>query len=464
MGERLSALDASFLYLERPNVHMHVAGLGVLDPATRAAGPLSFDDLARLVAQRIHLVPRFRQKVLIPPLGAGRPIWVDDDAFDPTFHLRRAAIPGPGGRRELAEFVQRVQSRPLDRTKPLWEIYLIEGLEDGYQAVLSKSHHAMIDGISGMDIASVMFDFTPETQRIHPPGPWEPEPHPSPVELWAGALADQLAHPVRSVAEGTRWLLRAPGDVAERLRGLAGGVASLVSLGQAPPGPFNVPIGPNRRFSMAEVPVSDAKAIKNAVGGTVNDVILASVAGALRRLLRRRGDPIRGLSLRALMPVSIRDESQRMALGNLVSVFLVDLPVGEHDPVRRLRAISRATTTLKSSHQAVAATALINSASWAPPTLHGLAARLLARQRLVNLVVSNVPGPQVPLYLDGARLLVAYPVLPLGPTTALSAAVTSLSGTLGFGFTGDWDALPDIDDLARDLLDEVEALKKAAEA
>jgi diacylglycerol O-acyltransferase len=462
MAERLSALDASFLYLERPHVHMHVAGLAVLDPSTRPAGPLSFDDLARLVSQRIHLVPRFRQKVLIPPFRAGRPLWVDDDGFDLMFHLRRAALPAPGGRRELAEFVQRVHSRPLDRTKPLWEIYLIEGLEDGYVAVLSKSHHAMIDGISGMDIASVMFDFTPDTQRIHPPGRWEPEPRPAPVNLWAGAVADQLAHPLRSLADGTGRLLRAPAEVAERVRGLAAGVASLVSLGQAPAGPFNVPIGPNRRFSMAEVPVSDARAIKNSLGGTVNDVILASVAGAIRRLLRRRRDPIRGLTLRALMPVSIRDDSQRMALGNRVSVFFVDLPIGIRDPVRRLRAISMATVTLKSSHQAVAATALINSARWAPPTLHGLAARLLARQRLVNLVVSNVPGPQVPLFLDGARLLVAYPVMPLGPTMALSAAVTSLSGTMGFGFTGDWDALPDIDDLARDLLDEVESMKKAA--
>jgi diacylglycerol O-acyltransferase / wax synthase len=464
MPERLSALDASFLYMERPNVHMHVAGLAVLDPSTRPGGPLRFEDLMRLVAERIHLVPRFRQKVLMPPLGAGRPVWVDDEGFDLSFHMRRAALPAPGGRRELAEFVQRVQSRPLDRTKPLWEIYLIEGLEDGYVAALSKSHHAMIDGISGMDLASVMFDFTPETQRLHPPGPWRPEPTPSPVSLWAGAVADQLAHPVRSVAEGVERLMRAPAEVAERMRSLAGGITSLLSLGQAPPGPFNVPIGPNRRFSMAEVPVADAREIKRALGGTVNDVVLAATAGAVRRLLRRRGEAVEGLSLRALMPVSIRDRSQRMAFGNQVSVFFVDLPVGERDPVKRLRKIARATRTLKRSHQAVAATALINSARWAPATLHGLAARLVSQQRLINLVVSNVPGPQVPLYLDGARLLVAYPVMPLGPTTALSVAVTSLSGTMGFGFTGDWDALPDIDDLARDLLDEVVALKKAAQA
>jgi diacylglycerol O-acyltransferase / wax synthase len=464
MAERLSALDASFLYLERPAVHMHVAGLAVLDPSTRAAGPLGFDDLGRLVTERIHLVPRFRQRVVRPPLGAGRPVWVDDDGFDVRYHLHRAALPKPGGRRELAEFVQWVHSRALDRTKPLWEIHLIEGLEDGYVAVLSKSHHAMIDGVSGMDLASVLLDFTPETQRIHPPGPWEPDPPPTPAELWVDAVADQIAHPVRSVTEGAGRLLGAPREVADRLRGLAGGLASLASLGQAPQGPFNVPVGPNRRFSMAEVPVSVVKEIKNALGGTVNDVVLAAVAGGLRRRLRRRHDRVRGVTLRALMPVSIRDGSQRMAFGNQVSVFFVDLPVGERDPVRRLRAITEATAALKSSHQAVAATALINSARWAPPTLHGLAARLLVRQRWVNLVVSNVPGPQVPLYLDGARLLVAYPVMPLGPTTALSVAVTSLSGIMGFGLTGDWDTVPDIDDLAQELLDEVESLRKAAEA
>jgi diacylglycerol O-acyltransferase len=425
---------------------------------------LRFEDLSRLVGERIHLVPRFRQRVLEPPFRAGGPVWVDDDTFDLSYHLRRAALPEPGGRRELGEFVQRVQSTPLDRTKPLWEIYLIEGLEDGYVAILSKSHHAMIDGISGMDLASVMFDFTPETQRIHAPGPWEPGPPPSPFGLWAEGLADQLAHPIRSLMDGMALLMRAPEEVAERVGGLAGGLASLVSLGPAPQGPFNVPVGPNRRFSMTEVPVTDAKAIKNSLGGTVNDVVLAAVAGALRRRMLRRHEKVGGVSLRALMPVSIRDQSQRMAFGNQVSVFFVDLPVGEKDPIRRLRAISRATATLKTSHQAVAATALINSARWAPPTLHGLAARLLVRQRLVNLIVSNVPGPQVPLYLDGARLLVAYPVMPLGPTTALSVAVTSLSSTMGFGFTGDWDAVPDIDAIAQELLDEVELLKKAAEA
>jgi diacylglycerol O-acyltransferase len=463
LPERLSVLDASFLYLEKPSVHMHVAGVAVLDPQTRPDGRLTAEDLAALIADRIHLVPRFRQRVVSPPFGVGRPVWVDDDQFDIDFHLRRAALPSPGGRRELADFVQRVHSRPLDRTKPLWEMYFIEGLEDGYVGVLSKSHHAMIDGLGGIDIATVLFDFDPEPQHIRAQ-PWHPEPRPDARDLLVRGLTDQITHPVRSLAETAARAARAPSEAWAQARAVLGGIGSLLSLGQAPPGPFNVAVGPNRRFAVAEVPVADAKAVKNALGGTVNDVILAGVTGALRLLLRKRGERVRGLSLRAMVPVSTRDPSRQTALGNQVSMFFIDLPVGISDPARRLRRISEATRELKSSHQAVAATALINTAQWAPPTLHGLAARLLARQRWVNLIVSNVPGPQVPLYLAGAQLMVAYPVMPLGETMALSAAVTSLSGTLGFGFTGDWDAVPDIDALAGGLRESMDELKKAAGA
>jgi diacylglycerol O-acyltransferase len=461
--ERLSALDASFLYLEKPSVHMHVAGLAILDPSTRAEGVLTERDLARLISERIHLVPRFRQRVVVPPFGAGRPVWVDDRDFDLSFHLRRTALPSPGGRRELAEFVQRVHSRPLDRTKPLWEMYLIEGLEDGYVAVLSKSHHAMIDGVSGMDIATVMFDFSPETQRVKSQV-WEPQPEPSGGELLVQAVFDQVSHPVQGLLDGATRVLRAPQEALQQVGRILGGIRSLVAMGPAPPGPFNVLVGPNRRFAMAEVPVADAKMIKNALGGTVNDVILAAVAGALRALLLARGEPVEGLTLRAMVPVSTRDDAKQTALGNQVSMFFVGLPIGVSDPARRLRKITATTKELKSSHQAVAATALMSSAQWAPPTLHGLAARLLARQRVVNLVISNVPGPQVPLYLDGARLLVAFPVMPLGEQMALSVAVTSLSGVMGFGFTTDWDTGTDIDGLSDGLLEAFDELKKAAEA
>ena len=462
--EPLSVLDSSFLYLERPNVHMHVAGVAILDPATRPGGTLRADDIASLVEARIHLVPRFRQKALFPPFGLGRPMWADDDDFDIDFHVRRAALPSPGGRRELADFVQRVHSRPLDRSKPLWEMYVIEGLEDGYEAILVKSHHAMIDGVSGIDIATVLVDFAPEPQEIRPQ-PWMPDPEPTPRQVLLEAMRDQVTHPVRSVTDGVARAVRAPQEAWEQARHVLGGIGELVSRGQAPPGPFNAPIGPNRRFSMAEFPLEDAKGVKDSLGGTVNDVVLATVAGALRRLLESRGERVaRGASLRALVPVSTRDDTQRMALGNQVSMFFVDLPIGIADPVRRLRRISAVTKELKSSQQAVAATTLIGSAQWAPPTLHALAARLVARQRLANLIVSNVPGPQVPLYVHGAQLVAAYPVMPLGPALALAAAVTSLGGTMAFGFTGDWDAVPDIERLADGLLDSIDELKKAAGA
>lgn len=461
--ERLSVLDASFLYLERPNVHMHVAGLVILDPKTRPDGMLRAEDLGKLIQDRIHLVPRFRQKAVFPPFGLGRPVWVDDQDFDVDFHLRRAALPSPGGQRELADFVQRVHSRPLDRSKPLWEMYFIEGLEDGYVAILSKSHHAMIDGVSGIDIATVMFDLTPEPQVTRRKA-WTPEPEPAPREVLVEAIRDQLTHPLMSLADGFGRAVRAPREAWDRARLVLGGIGEIVSKGQAPQGPFNVPVGPNRRFSMTEVPVADAKAVKNALGGTVNDVVLAAVSGSLRKLLEHRGEPVKGVTLRAMVPVSTRDASKRMALGNQVSMFFADLPVGVADPARRLRKIGAVTKELKSSHQAVAATRLINTAQWTPPTLHGLAARLVARQRFANLIVSNVPGPQVPLYLHGAQLMVAYPVMPLGPTLGLAVAVTSLSGTMGFGFTGDWDQVPDIDVLPKGLLESMTELKKAAGA
>jgi WS/DGAT/MGAT family acyltransferase len=341
-------------------------------------------------------------------------------------------------------------------------MYFIEGLEDGYVAVLSKSHHAMIDGVSGIDIATVMFDLTPEPEEIQPQ-PWSAEREPEPREVLVEAMRDQIMHPFMSLADGVGRAVRAPQEAWDQARRVLGGIGEILAKGQAPPGPFNERIGPNRRFSMAEVPVADAKAVKNALGGTVNDVVLAAVAGSLRKLLEHRGERPRG-SLRAMVPVSTRDASKQMALGNQVSMFFAELPVGIADPARRLRKISAVTKELKSSHQAIAATRLINTAQWTPPTLHGLAARLVARQRFANLVVSNVPGPQVPLYLSGAQLVVAYPVMPLGPMLGLSVAVTSLSGTMGFGFTGDWDAVPDIDVLPEGLLESMAELKKAAGA
>jgi len=459
MSERLTALDNQFLHLETPNVHMHVAGVAILDPASRPSGPLRFEELRELVAHRIHLVPRFRQRILNVPFNAARPVWADDPNFDIDFHIRRAALPEPGGRKELADYVERVHSRPLDRSKPMWEMYFIEGLEDGHVAVLSKVHHCLIDGVSGIDIATVLLDFTLEPRQIEAQ-PWEPAPEPSGRDLLLDALREQVANPVKAGLGVAESIVRTPALALEQTRAAATGLVQLVTAGSAPESPFNRTVSANRRFTMVEAPVEEFKKIKHALGGTVNDVVLAVVAGALHRFLERRG--IQAKTFRTMVPVSTRDESQRMALGNRVSNIFVDLPVGKMDATERLHTISAATKDLKSSHAAVGATTLMEMGTWAPPTLHALAARLMSRGRFINLVVSNVPGPQVPMYMLGARLVATYPMMPLAERCALSIAVTSLTGVMGFGITSDWDSLPDIEYLAEGILVALDELKKSA--
>jgi WS/DGAT/MGAT family acyltransferase len=459
--QRLAALDASFLYLEQPTMHMHVGGVAILDPADRPGGTLRFEELEHVITSRLHLVPRFRQKVVFVPGNIARPLWVDDQHFDVEFHMRRAALPAPGGRKELADFVQRVVSRPLDRSKPLWEMYFIEGLEDGLIALLTKVHHAMIDGISGIDIATVLLDFAPEPVIPVPPA-WVPEEEPQRSQLFQEALSEQLKNPVELMSGVVQAVVKAPIRVAEGLGAVFGGVRELIGMGTPPVGPFDGPVGPNRRFAMADSPVQRFKDIKNAAGGTVNDVVLATVAGALSKLLKARHEPTRGRTLRAMVPVSVRSESEKMALGNRVSMIFADLPVGPIDPVNRLHRISATTKDLKDSMMAVGADAIMNLGTYAPPTLHALAARLVSRGRWFNLVVSNVPGPQVPMYVAGARLLANYPVMPTAENVGLSIAVTSLAGTMGFGFTGDWDLMPDIDFLAASFDEAVDDLAKAA--
>lgn len=462
--QRLGPQDASFLYLETPSVHQHVGGLAILDPSTRPDGRLRYEHLVEVIGSRLDLAPRFRQKVMFPPFNLARPVWADDVDFDLSFHIRRAALPSPGGRRELIDYVQRVISRPLDRTKPLWESYLIEGMEGGMSSILTKVHHSMVDGLSAIDLATVVFDFTPEPQVLTPP-PWEPEPEPGPMELMREAVREQLTHPATAMIEtmqravaAPRWALRQTASILEGLRDVVGGGVI------APPSAFNKHVGANRRFAMMEAPVSAFKEVKDALGGTVNDVVLATVAGALHRLLRYRGDPTRGRALRAMVPVSVRTEDEKGALGNRVSSIFVDLPIGPMSARKRLATIRETTHNLKESKQAVGAEFLMNIGMWAPPTIHGMAARLAARSRVINLVVSNVPGPQVPLYIAGARLLAQYPVMPIAENMGLSIACTSLAGVMAFGITADWDTLPDIEFLAA-AMDEAlaELLKTAGE-
>lgn len=459
--ERLTALDASFLYLERPAMHMHVAALSVLDPSTRHDGRLRFEDVASVMASRLHLAPRFRKKVVTVPFDLALPVWVDDPGFDLGFHLRRAALPSPGGRRELADQVQRVLSRPLDRTKPLWELYVIEGLEDGHVATLLKVHHAMIDGLSGMSLAAALYDLSPDPPTPLAPTPWEPEPEPSRQELLREAIGLLSAHPVQAMSAAAENVRRSPALAALGLGSVLSGVRSIFGMGARPASSLDVRIGPNRRFAMTEAPVQRFKEIKDALGGTVNDVVLTVVGGALHRVLEARGEPTRGRTLRVMVPVSVRGPGDD-PLGNRVAPAFVDLPVGALTPKVRLARVRNGTRHLKESMMAMGADAIIGLGAYAPGGLLAAAARLASRGPWFNLVVSNVPGPPQPIYLAGARLVASYPSLPLGENSALSIACTSLAGTMAFGLTADWDGMPDVDGLALALDEALAELAKAA--
>ncbi len=459
VAERLSSLDASFLYLERPAMHMHVAGVSVFAP--RDDGPLTFEDVQRVVQARLHLAVRLRQRVLRVPFSLARPLWVDDEGFDLDFHLRRAAIPAPGGRLQLERAVGRVLSRPLHPSKPLWELYVFEGLAEGRTAVLLKLHHAMADGISGMMVASALFDLDPNAPTG--PGPkksWHPDPAPSSNDLMREAVEDLVLHPLQALGRVADTPSHAWRDVAETISGLG----HLVGMGAPPHGPFDVKIGPARRFGMAEVAFERFREIRHALGGTINDVVLAAVGGGLHDHLSARGEITKGRTLRVMVPVSVRSRAEEGDVGNRVAPAFVDIPIGAMGSRTRLRRVRAATVQLKESGLAMSADSIIGLGAYAPPALHAMAARLVSRGQWFNLVVSNVPAAQFPLYLAGARLLMSYPAMPLAENCALSIACTSLSGTMAFGLTADWDAVKDLDVLGSGIERAVDELAAAAGA
>jgi diacylglycerol O-acyltransferase / wax synthase len=440
----MTSLDASFWYLERPAMHMHVAATSVFEP--RDDGPLTFRDVRRVVKARIHLAPRLRQRVLAVPLNMARPVWVDDDRFDLNLHLHNEAIPSPGGRAELEDAVGRALSVPLDRSRPLWEIHVFEGLAGSRTAVLLKLHHAMADGIGGMLVASVLFDLEADSPAPEPPAdPWRPLPLPSAQELIFEAARESLTHP--AVALGRA--LEAPSRALAGAADVIGGARTLAGLGRPPSGPFDAMVKPARRFAMAEVPFESVHRTKSALGVTVNDVVLTAVAAGLHELLESRGVPTKGRSLRVMVPVSVRSGAEEGDVGNRVAPAFLDVPVGAMRPRTRLRRISKATDELKASSMAVGADSIIALGALAPAAIHAMAARVVSRARWFNLVVSNVPAPQIPLYLGGARMLATYPGMPLAENCGLSIACTSLAGTMAFGLTADWDAVPDVEPLAR---------------
>jgi WS/DGAT/MGAT family acyltransferase len=458
MTDRLSAMDVSFLYLETPTTAMHVGGVAVFTPPLPEDGAepdpagFDYDALCELVATRISLVPRYRQKVRWVPGHLANPVWVDDEDFDITYHVRRSALPRPGTLDQLRELVGRVQSRQLDRSRPLWEIYLVEGLEDGRFAIITKTHHAMVDGVSAIDIGTLILDVS-RTPRDIPDDGWIPRREPSTVGLVVGAVKDTLRRPTQAV-DTVRASVTDARAIAQRTLGAAAGIAAAarVSLRPAPDSPLNARIGEQRRFGMACTDLDDYKRVRKAHGGTVNDVVLATVAGALRVWMLTRGESVTpATSVRAMVPVSIRSEQQTMTLGNRVSALFVDLPVGEASPVVRLHQISYAMKAHKESGQSVAADAIVTLSGFAPPTIHSAAARLASglSRRLFNVVVTNVPGPQFPLYAAGAQMVECYPVVPLSKGQSVSIGLTSYDGGVYYGLNADRDAMPDVDVLAQ---------------
>ncbi len=438
---------------------MHVAGCMVF--AGRAP---AYDELVEQIVSRLHLVPRYRQRLAFVPFSQGRPVWVDDPHFNVGFHVRHTALPRPGGEEQLKSLAGRVFSQALDRSRPLWEIWLVEGLSGDRFALLSKTHHALVDGVSGVDIATVLFDTSPDPMPVAPPEhDWVPRPLPTDAQLLADALLERATVP-GEIVRGVRATLRGPRGVAARVAEALGGVAATAKAGlqAAPNSPLNVRIGPHRRFTWVQAELSEFKAIKNALGGTVNDVVLASVAGALGRYLRMHGEATEDTVLKAMVPVSVRADVERGALGNRVAAMWAPLPIGVTDPVQRLLIISREMEGLKQSGQAVGAQVLTELTGFAPPTIMAQAARLQARQRMFNLVVTNVPGPQIPLYMLGRQMEAMYPMVPLATNQALGIAIMSYNGALDFGLNADYDAFGDLEVLADELRASIEELVGAA--
>ena len=453
--DRLSPLDASFLQLEDATSHMHVAGVLIF-----AGQPPPYERLLAHVESRLGLVPRYRQRVAEVPLAQARPRWVDDERFDLRYHVRNTALPAPGSEAELQVLAARVFSHHLRRERPLWEMWLVEGLDRDRFAILSKTHHALVDGVSGLDILSVLF--APDEEES---GPWRPEP----CALLRragdrGALrACDERRRARAPARRRRATPAQDRQPHRRDRRSAPARWPWRVCNRRRPTPYNAgQVGPDRRFTWTRASLDDVKAIKNTLGGTVNDVVLTVVTLALRRHLIRRGEDIDELELKAFVPVSVRTEDQRGTLGNQVSGMVTTLPVSCADPVQSLAEISAEMRAVKHSGQTIGAKALTELSGFAPPTLLHEAARLVTRQRLVNLVVTNVPGPQFPLYLAGRELTDLFPIVPLGANLNLGVAVVSYNGALDFGLVGDFVVMHDLDDLADDFRAAVLELTAAA--
>jgi diacylglycerol O-acyltransferase / wax synthase len=456
--DRLTSIDASFLSNESSSSHMHVGAVLIFE-----GPPPKYEDLLAHVQSRLETVPRFRQKLAFPPFEAGRPLWVDDPTFNLGYHVRHTALPEPGAEDQLMRLTGRVFSQALDRSKPLWELWLVQGLQRNRFALLSKTHHALVDGVAGVDIATVLFDVKPVPEPAGEIDKWVPQPEPSTAELLVRGATDlatvpwRAAERIASAVQHPEAAARRVGEGLEAISEVAWNFAN-----PAPEVPLNVEIGTHRRFVWMRSELATFKRIKDALGGTVNDVVLAAVSGGLRKWLQARGIKTEGLELRALVPVSIRAEDERGQLGNRIAAMRGPLPVYVEDPVRRLDVVREAMGELKQSKQALGAEVIARFNDFAPPTLLAQASRINFSTRLFNLIVTNVPGPQMPLYVLGRELEDVFPVAFLPENHALAIAIMSYHGGMNFGLLADYDAMEDVGYLSRCIEDSLEELLVAA--
>ncbi|WP_072687968.1 WS/DGAT/MGAT family O-acyltransferase [Rhodococcus marinonascens] len=474
MVTRLSTQDASFYFLEASSTPMHVGSLAVF---RKPSNGLSYEELLCLVEERLRLVPRYRQKVREVALGLSRPVWVDDRDFDIEYHIRRSALPKPGSDAQLHDLVARLTSRALDVSRPLWEMYLVEGLSNDRFAIFTKSHASLVDGETALEITQVILD----SAQTRPPMVeelWMPARAPSESTLIAGALAEMVSRP----SEGVTALRMTLGGMAAALGGVMGAVGRVAAVVHAaaqvaPVTPLNAAISRSRRFAVAKTEVGDYRKIRANYGCEVNDVILAVISGAMRNWLLSRGEPVtESTAVRALVPMSVyateseREDDEASGRGewgdsrSMVSSFLIDLPVGEPNAVIRLSHLAHATEAQAMQSPRVTAKTLVRLSGFAPATLHAMGARVASSfsQRMFNLTITNAPGPQMPLYVGGARMLEMYPVSPLLKNQTLSIALTSYDGDVYYGLNADRDAMADVDVVAALLHESLEELLDAS--
>jgi WS/DGAT/MGAT family acyltransferase len=460
----LSAQDASFLFFEHRATHMHVAALAIFEvgPLRSGTGGVDAARLARYGESQLGKLPRYRQKLAFAPLS-GRPVWVDDPHFDLDYHLRHTALPAPGSEEDLKRLVGRVLSQPLDRDRPLWEMWLVEGLERGRFALLIKVHHCMMDGVSGASLLTTLFRAEPDAS-IPGAGAWLPREAPSPLRLMLDEAIDRASTPL-ALARAAAGALRAPGRTLRRARERAASVSEALRAGLQLPSATALerPIGPHRRVEWRVFDLSELKALGEQLGGKVNDVVLAIVTGAMRRFVEGRGQPLDKLDYRVVVPVNMRSPSGEPGVANRDSAFFLSLPVSDSDPLARFEVVRTETARLKSSHAADGIDFLAQLIERTGSTwLTGLFARMALHVQPYNQIVSNVPGPQYPLYVLGARLLELYPMPPLFERQGLGTAVMSYDRRLCWSILADRDVVPDVGALARDVDEAFHELRGAA--